>query len=122
MFEVEIYSDKNNNCPIEDYINELNQKAINSKKDRIILKKILEYIKILERYRTRAGLPYMKYIQDDIWELRPIKDRIFFAYYKENTFLLLHYYKKKTRKAPQREIQKAIDNLKEYIARSEKNE
>ncbi|MDZ5724784.1 type II toxin-antitoxin system RelE/ParE family toxin [Acetobacterium sp. K1/6] len=38
----------------------------------------------------------VKHIDGDIWELRPLADRIFFFYWKDNTFVLLHYFHKKT--------------------------
>lgn len=119
MFEVEIYTDKHSNCPIEDYIKELNQKALTSKKERIKLAKIVECVKMLQNYGTRAGLPYMKHIEDSIWELRPNKDRIFFAYYKNDVFILLHCFTKKTQKTPKREIEKAKSNLIDFLERSE---
>lgn len=107
MFEIEIYTNRDNISPIEEYILDLNNRAFNCKNARIALMKITEYIKILEKYGTRAGMPYMKYINDGIWELRPKYIRIFFTYYRDNTFLLLHLYEKKTNKTPQREITKA---------------
>ena len=33
------------------------------------------------------GEPYIKHIDSDIWELRPIKDRILFAYWNNNKFI-----------------------------------
>ena len=62
----------------------------------------------------------MKHIEGDIWELRPLKDRIFFFYWKDNTFILLHYFIKKTQKTPQREIEQAKRNLKDFLDRSDK--
>jgi len=119
MYEVIIYKDIQGNEPIMNYIMDLNNNAKFNKSDRIKLKKILEYISLLEQYGTRAGLPFTKHIEDDIWELRPIKDRIFFFYWKNNTFVLLHYFTKKTQKTPQREIEKAKRNLKDFLDRSE---
>mgnify|MGYP000614733014 FL=1 len=36
-------------------------------------------MKILRNYGTLAGEPYMKHLEGDIWELRPIRDRIFLS-------------------------------------------
>lgn len=121
MFEIKIFTDIHDNCPIEDYFKELNKKALTSKNEKIRLAKIVECIKMLQNYGTRAGLPYMKHIEDDIWELRPNKDRIFFAYYKNDTFVLLSYFTKKTNKTPPREIVKAKSNLIDFLERSERN-
>lgn len=64
----------------------------------------------------------MKYLGDDIWELRPIRDRILFSYYKYNTFILLTIFMKDTQKTPQKEIEKAKSYLEDFISRSEENE
>lgn len=67
-----------------------------------------------------AGEPYIKRVRDEIWELRPIRQRIFFASWKANGFILLHHFYKKTRKTPQREIDKAERNLKDMLEREER--
>lgn len=118
MFEVEFYEDKNGNEPIKDFILELQKKGKTSKNERIRGEKILTYIKILQEYGTRAGEPFVKHIEGDIWELRPLSDRIFFFYFKENTFVLLHHFMKKTPKTPKREIEKAKRNLVDHLERS----
>lgn len=118
MYEVEIYEDKDGNAPIVDFIEDLNIKAKTSKLHRVRLKKISEYLELLKAYGTRAGLPSAKHIEDDIWELRPMKDRILFVYWKDNKFLLLHHFVKKTQKTPQREIDKAKRNMADFLERS----
>jgi phage-related protein len=50
---------------------------------------------------------YMKHIDGDIWELRPIRDRIFFVAWKGDGFLLLHHFVKKSQRTPQKEIETA---------------
>jgi phage-related protein len=78
MFQIEFYKSKDGHEPIAEYILELDKKAATSKTDRVLLKKIYEHFDILSQYGTRAGLPYMKHIDSDIWELRPTNNRIFF--------------------------------------------
>lgn len=68
------------------------------------------------------GEPYIKHLNNDIWELRPLRDRILFAYWDNNNFILLSTFMKQTQKTPQREIEKAKRNLKDFIRRSENNE
>lgn len=48
-----------------------------------------------------------KHIDDDIWELRPGKNRVLYFYFHDNLFVLLHMFKKTTRKTPKKEIEKA---------------
>jgi phage-related protein len=118
MFEVEFYEDRSGNEPIQYFIVDLQAKGKTSKNDRIRSEKILTYIRVLQEYGTRAGEPYVKHIEEDIWELRPLDDRIFFFYFRENTFILLHHFLKKTRRTPRREIEQAKINKADYLERS----
>lgn len=72
--------------------------------------------------KNGIGEPYIKYINNEIWELRPIRDRILFASLCNNKFILLNLFMKETNKTPQREIEKARRLLEDYKDRSNKNE
>ena len=119
MYKIEFYRDKDGNEPIAEYIRDLNAKAVTSKEHRICHKKLIEYMEVLSQYGTRAGKPYLDHIHGDIWELRPTNDRVFFFYWKDNAFLMLHHFIKKTQKTPAREIERAKRNLKDFLERSE---
>ena len=47
---------------------------------------------------TRIGEPITKHLYGEIWELRPLENRILYAYYENDTFILLHHFKKKTKR------------------------
>jgi phage-related protein len=117
MFNIEFYQDKAGREPIAEYLRDLNARADTSKEHRVRLKKILEYIEVLARHGTRAGAPYVKHIDGDIWELRPQSDRIFFFYWKNNTFIMLHHFAKNTQKTPSREIEQAKRNMADFLYR-----
>ena len=120
-FNVEFYENKDGEEPIKDFIENLKKSAATNKEDKTRVKKILTYIHSLEQYGTRAGYPYVKHIDGDIWELRPFSDRIFFFYWKDRTFILLHHFLKKTKKTPKREIEQAKRNMADHLERSDKN-
>ncbi len=122
MYEVIFYKDKNGNEPIKDYIYELAKKGQTSKNERIRAEKIIAYIKALEVYVTRVGAPTVKHVDGSIWELRPLDNRIFFFYWQENTFVLLHHFIKKSQKTPTKEIEQARRNLSNFLERSKENE
>lgn len=61
MYDVIFYKDAADNEPIKEYLYELKKKSLTSKKDRILLEKILVYIKALQVYGTRTGTPIVKY-------------------------------------------------------------
>ena len=51
--------------------------------------------------------PVTKHLDGEIWELRPLRNRFLYAYYKDNRFVILHHFLKKTQKTPKREIEQA---------------
>ena len=117
MYEIIFYSDKNGKSDIEEYI-----KNLQNKDSRIKINKIISYINLLSKNGTEIGEPYIKHLDNEIWELRPLRDRILFAYWDNNKFILLHQFMKKTKKTPVKEIEKARRNLEDYKRRREENE
>jgi phage-related protein len=113
--EIVFYKDKNGNEPVLQYIDDLGQRT--DKSSRIKFNKIQEYIQVLSEYGTQAGEPYIKHIDGEIWELRPIRGRIFFAVLNDSEFILLHYFFKKTQKTPAREIEQAKRELSDFRER-----
>ena len=114
------YKDKQGNQPVLDYMRELARH--DSKDSRIKLNKLNDYIELLSQHGTRAGQPYIKHLDAEIWELRPLRDRILFVAWWDGSFVLLHHFVKKTQKTPRREIEKAkreLQDLKERGLRDE---
>ncbi|KIR01634.1 Phage-related protein [Lachnospiraceae bacterium TWA4] len=118
MYKVNFYKDKDGKEPIKEYIEDLSKRK--DKDSRIKFNKIREYIKILQQYGTRVGEPYVKHLDGEIWELRPLRDRILFAAWTGDGFVLLHQFVKKTQKTPPREIERAKKNLNDYEEREGK--
>lgn len=119
MHEVIFYQDKNGRSPLLDYLKKL--KSENGKDSRIKLNKMDDYIQALAQYGTE-GLTenYVKHLSGDIWELRPIKDRILFAAVVNGQYVLLHQFRKETKKTPLHEIEKAKRELDDFRNRSVK--
>ena len=115
--EVFFYRDRKGNEPVADYLRELNKNECKDK--RINLRKIQDYIKLLELRGLSLGEPFIKHIEGELWELRPIRNRIFFALVSENRIILLHHFIKKTKKTPKNEIAKARRNLNDFKRREE---
>lgn len=120
MYDVIFYKDENGKSEVEEYLLNLKQKK--DKESRIKLNKIIAYLNMLEKQGKNIGEPYIKHLEDEIWELRPLRDRILFAYWKNNKFIILSIFMKKTQKTPKKEIEKAKKNLKEFIRRSVEDE
>ena len=118
MYEIEFYEDKNGKSETADYIKELNNKAATSKECRINFNKIVAFMDMLEELGTRVGEPVTKHLNGEIWELRPLKNRFLYEYYKDKRFIILHHFIKKTQKTPKHEIEQAKRNLKDYLERN----
>ena len=118
MYEIIFYRSRNGKSEIEQYLDKLAKKAQTSKTDRIKRIKILSYLNALSEYGTRIGQPIVKHIEGNIWELRPLSNRIFFFYWKDNKFVLLHHFIKKSQKTPARELEQARLKLKDFLERS----
>jgi len=120
MYEIIFYRDKNGREPILEYLETLVGRS--DKDSRIKANKILHYIDYLRKKGTEVRDPYAKHLEGEIWELRPIRDRILFAAWDGKRFILLHYFTKKTQKTPRREIDQARRNLADHRERSKDNE
>lgn len=120
MHKIYFYRDRDGHEPVAEYIAELARKK--DKDSRIKLNKIRDYIRVLSEYGTRAGEPYMKHLDGEIWELRPLRDRILFVGWVNGRYVLLHQFMKKTQKTPAREIEKAKRELADLIERGEQYE
>ena len=118
MYKIIFYEDEDGRSAVHEYIQTLSKKRSRDKNSRIKLNKITSYIDLLSSKGLSLGEPYIKHLDDEIWELRPLRDRILFAYWYNNKFILLHKFIKKTQKTPMREIEKAKRNLKDYRKRS----
>lgn len=120
MYDIEFYEDRDGKSEVYDYIKEL--KKNNSKENKQKVKKIDLYIDLLSEYGLSLTEPYIKKIENEIWELRPLRDRILFASWCNNKFILLSVFLKKTQKTPKREIEKVKRLLEDYKKRCDENE
>ena len=117
MYQIEIYEDINGKSDIIEYFKKLQKSK--SKDDRIKIQKIRMYMRLLQEYGLSLNEPYIKHIEEDIWELRPLRDRFLFAYWNKSRFVILSHFVKKTSKTPRNEIEKAKKLLKELYSRSD---
>ena len=102
-----------------DFLEELRMKAATNKDARIQHKQITLYIQLLQENGTRLNENITKHLEDGIWELRPGNNRVFYFFFENDTFVLLHHFRKKSQRTPKREIEKAKNERADYIARKE---
>ncbi len=120
MFTIDFYQTSSGECDVLDFLEDLRRKVSSSKDARVQYKQIAYYIELLENNGTRMSENITKHLDEDIWELRPGDNRVLFFYHKDDTFVLLHQFRKKTQKTPPREIAKAKHERDDWISRKGK--
>ena len=119
MYTIEFYEKNNGESELWDFIEALRIKSQTSKDARIQFKQISLYIQLLQDNGTRLPDNITKHLGDDIWELRPGTNRVFYFYFQNKTFVLLHHFRKKSQKTPRREIEQAKAERDDYLCRKE---
>ena len=98
-----------------DKLNESKQKD-----DQKVLKKVRHQLKILEELGTDIRLPHSKVLKSykyPIMELRPQPERVSYASYDGEKFVLLSHYTKKQNKTDKRQVEHAITLLEDWLTR-----
>lgn len=119
MYEIEFYETEYGKCPIWDFLEALRLKAPTNKDARIQHKQASLYIELLQQNGTHMNAEITKHLDDGIWELRPGNNRVFYFFYQNDTYVLLHQFRKKSQKTPKREIEKAKTERNDYLRRKE---
>jgi len=117
LYSIKFYRNAQGKQPVKEYLTELAEKT--DKESRIKLSKIDYYMQVLREYGTRAGEPFVKHIEGDIWELRPLNDRFFFFRWQKNIYIILHHVVKKKQKTPKYEIEQVKRIMRDFINRSD---
>lgn len=94
--------------PVEDFIKE---------QDDVTYAKALQAIQLLANNGPFLKPPYIKKLQDKLYELRisgKAAIRIFYTI-SNNEYYLLHAFKKKSQKTPSKELKVALDRMKEIV-------
>ncbi len=96
--------------PLERFVENVDDKS------RAKIKKYTEYLRLCEGYLDEL---YSRHIVGKIRELRVDfsnnSHRIFYFTFIKKTIVLLHGYTKRTQKAPENEIKKAVENYYDVI-------
>lgn len=115
MYTVKFYENSKGKSETWEFLEKLRIKAATNKDARIQYKQVTLYIQLLADNGTRLNENITKHIEEDIWELRPGNNRVLYFYFKDNTFVLLHQFRKKTQRTPRREIRKAKLERDDYL-------
>ncbi len=76
---------------------------------------------LLEEHGTNVGEPHVAPLRDKIWEVRPeiqgVQYRLLYFAASRRRFVMLHGFKKKTRRTPARELEVAEQRMRDYLRR-----
>jgi len=107
-WKVKYFQTTRGNYPVKEFIEE---------QEIATRAKIGNSIRFLINYGSYVKPPYIKKLQEKLYELRisgKVAIRIFYTLYKSE-YYLLHAFKKKTQKTPTKELKTALDRMREII-------
>ena len=102
------YTDEKGRSPVEEFIRSL------PKDER---EKVLSYLRLLKDQGYHLRRPIADYVCDDIYELRPKGNRVFYFFFMRENAVLVHSIKKKTDAIPASDIRLAISRKIDFITR-----
>ena len=120
MFRIEFYEKENGESEVWNFLESLRTSSNFNKASRIQYRQMMLYIQLLQDNGINLPSAIAKHLDENIWELRPGNNRVLYFFFQENTFVLLHHFRKKTNKTPRREIEKAKRERDDYLRRSVK--
>lgn len=106
MWNIVFYTDHRGKCPPLEFIEEL---------PVMEQAKIRNALRLLRDFGTALGMPHAKPIQGKLWELRPGGVRLFYFAFIDRQFVILHGYRKQSKKAPEGEIAIALRRMEELL-------
>ena len=103
---------------MRDYLKKLNKEnsLTETAQIKVYMSRLKGYGMEINRYYPES---IRKVSKEGIWELRPGGSRVFFFHYDGKKIILLHAYKKQGQKAPPSEIEKAVNEMKDYKRRNQ---
>jgi len=116
-YRIYYYADHKGKEPVKKYIDKL------SRKEQL---KVFAYLELLKDKKGYLDEPYSKHIKGKIRELRvdfsKNHHRIFCFTFIGKKIIILSAFLKKTAKTPQKEIEKAINNYRDFLINKNKYE
>jgi phage-related protein len=105
-WEVDFYVDQHGHCPVEDFLDALPDKHVG---------KILQIIHLLEEFGPNLPFPYSSQIEGKLRELRAHYGKTHYRllYYGDvrGVFIVLHAFRKRTERVPEKEKRIARQRL-----------
>jgi phage-related protein len=114
MHEVIFYQSSRGEYPVKEFLDDLDKKA---------RAKVYQHLMLLEKEGPNLLRPYADHVRGKIRELRvrfsSVNVRIFYFFFVREQIVLLHAFSKKTQELPEKEIEQAERNMKDWIDRED---
>jgi len=105
-WSVEFYTDRRGKSDIGEFINRL------PVRDRA---KVRNALRLLREFGVLLKLPHARHIKRELWELRAGAIRLLYFAHTRRRFIILHGFRKKTRRTPRWEIAIAERRMAELL-------
>ena len=113
---IDFYLNARGKNSVLEYLDELSKRR--DKQSRVKHEKIAQQLDYLSQFGLAVGMPTLRPIlgkgMKDLWELRPLKDRVLFVVRHEDYFVVLHHFQKGANL--DLEVAKAKREYDEYLA------
>ena len=80
MYNIEFYENQSGESELWNFLEKLRNEAATNKDSRIQYKQMMFYIELLQNNGTRLGENITKHLDNEIWELRPGTNRVFYFF------------------------------------------
>ena len=111
-WHIDYYESGSGKYPVAEFIDSLDTKS---------RARIARTLDLLEEFGVQLGMPYVRYLERQLWELRVRlgrnRYRIIYFLATEKTFILLHGFSKKTDAVPRKDIEIADVRRQDYLSR-----
>jgi phage-related protein len=111
-WSIEYYQSGSGKYPVEEFIVSLEAKS---------QARIARTLDLLEEFGIKLGMPYARYLEKQLWELRVRlgrnRYRIIYFLPTGKTFILLHGFSKKTDVVSRTDLEIAKDRQDDYLSR-----
>jgi len=111
VWNVEYYQTEKGRFPVAEFVDSSDAKS---------RAKIARTLDLLEQFGIELGMPYAKYLEEQLWELRTQygrnRYRIIYFLASAQVFVLLHGFTKKSGPVPRRNIEIAKTRRDDYLS------
>ena len=109
---VEFYVDIRGRSPVEDFVDSLQESE---------QAKVYNSLRLLREFGVQIEMPHARPLRghSPLWELRPFPNRLIYFAHRGRRLIVLHGFRKQSRKTPQQEIQIAERRMEEFLRRQE---